>query len=100
MAHEALTQRVKKLAQLAQLELTDEEITLYSGQLTQILGYVDQLQKIDVTGVAPLTHPLELATPLREDVVTESLRDTEGNPKVLASAPEVLQGGYKVPQII
>jgi aspartyl-tRNA(Asn)/glutamyl-tRNA(Gln) amidotransferase subunit C len=100
VANEELTGQVKKIAELAQLELSPEEIQLFSSQLSQILGYVDLLQKADISGVESLTHPLELATPLREDVARESPRDSEGAPKVLSSAPDVLQGGFKVPPIL
>jgi aspartyl-tRNA(Asn)/glutamyl-tRNA(Gln) amidotransferase subunit C len=90
----------RKVAELARLELTESEVQLFTQQIGEILKYVDQLQKVMVTGVEPLTHPLESAAPLREDVVRVFPADAEGNPKVFGSAPEVLDGGFKVPPIL
>ena len=90
----------RQVAQLARLELTDEEIRTFTPQLGSVLGYIDQLQKADVSQVEPMTHPLELSTPLREDVVRPSPVDAEGKPRVLESAPDVLHDGFKVPPIL
>src|SRR4051794_35087517 len=89
-----------QIARLARLELTPDEVKLFTPQLGDVLQYVVQLQSVNVEGVEPMTHPLELKTPLREDVVHVSPVDADGAPKVLASAPETLHGGYKVPQVL
>jgi aspartyl-tRNA(Asn)/glutamyl-tRNA(Gln) amidotransferase subunit C len=94
---EALT---RKVANLARLDLTDQEVQLFTRQIGEIIQYVDQLQKVDVTGVEPLTHPLESAAPFREDIVRDCPTDANGHPKVLASAPEVLDNSFKVPPIL
>lgn len=91
---------VTKVADLARLELTDEESRNFGAQLGEILAYMDLLGEVDVQGVEPLTHPFELATPLRTDRVIPSPTDAEGRAKVLASAPETLYDGYKVPPIL
>ena len=88
------------MAQLAKLELSESEISVFAPQLDQVLAYMDQLQELDVSAVEPLTHPLELTTPLREDVILASPLDSEGQPKVLQSAPDVFQDGFKVPPIL
>lgn len=90
----------KQVAHLARLELSDSEVKTFTLQLGEILKYVEKLQEVDVQGVEPMTHPLELTNPFRSDEVRQSLVDSEGKPKVLGSAPEVLQNGYKVPQIL
>ena len=97
---EALTRRV---ANLSRLELTDPEVKLFSSQIGEILKYVDQLQKIDVSGIEPLFHPLEAAAPLREDVVKpfeSGSSDSDGRLKVLGPAPDVIDGGFKVPPVL
>jgi aspartyl-tRNA(Asn)/glutamyl-tRNA(Gln) amidotransferase subunit C len=94
---EALTRRV---AELARLELSADEVRTFTAQLADILKYVDQLAQVDVSGVEPLTQPVPLETPLREDVAIPSPRDGEGRPKVLGAAPEVIDGGFKVPPIL
>ena len=90
----------RKMADLARLELTDQEVTTFTHQLGDILKYIDLLQEVDVTNVEPLTHPLELKTPMREDEVKPSPVDADGNPRVLESGPEVMDGGFRVPQIL
>lgn len=93
----------RQIANLARLELTHQEVSTFTSQLSEILGYVEQLQKADVSGTEPLTHPLDLAdlvTPLREDRAIPSPTDSEGKPKVLGCAPDLLYDGFKVPQIL
>ena len=90
----------RQAAHLARLELNDAEVHTFTAQLSQIIQYVNSLEQVDVSGVEPLTHPLDLATPMRDDQVRPSPVDEQGKPKVLRSAPEVLNDGYKVPPII
>jgi len=58
------------------------------------------LMLLDVTGVEPLMHPLETAGPFRRDEVHEFPPTANGEPKVLEHAPEVENGGFKVPPIL
>jgi aspartyl-tRNA(Asn)/glutamyl-tRNA(Gln) amidotransferase subunit C len=95
--NETLTRQV---AQLARLELNDQELKTFTVQLEDILGYVEQLQTVDTTSIQPLIHPFDLSTPLREDQVKPSPVDEEGKPKVLQSAPDILYDGFKVPPIL
>jgi aspartyl-tRNA(Asn)/glutamyl-tRNA(Gln) amidotransferase subunit C len=94
---ESLTRGV---AHLARLDLTPEEITLFTKQLGQVIGYMELLQQVELGGIEPMTHPLELSTPLREDVVRPSRVDADGQPKTLGPAPDTLDGGFKVPPIL
>lgn len=91
----------RKIAGLARLELSDEEVRVYTAQLGRILEYVDELQRVPVAeDLEPLFHPLETPTPLREDVARPSPVDGHGGPRVLESAPEIVNGSYKVPQVV
>lgn len=91
----------RQVAHLARLELTDAEVEIFTPQLRDILRYVETLKEIDVSEVEPLTHPLDISeTPMREDAMRYSPKNAEGKPKVLDSAPEVFQDGYKVPPIL
>jgi aspartyl-tRNA(Asn)/glutamyl-tRNA(Gln) amidotransferase subunit C len=93
----------RRLATLARLELTDEEVRTFTAQLGGIVGFFDQLGQADVSGVESLelmVHPIELPTALREDVVVPSPVDSEGRPRVLESAPDVLHDGFKVPPVL
>lgn len=87
------TPDVRKVADLARLELTESEAVLFAAQIADVLGYVEQLSEVDVTGVEPLMQPLELETALRDDVARA------GTP-VVDCAPEALDGAYQVPQIL
>jgi len=91
---------VKKMSDLARLELTPDELQLYSSQLQQVLGYVDALQTVPVDGVDPLFQPLDFVDAIREDQVVESAASVDGEPAILAHAPEVIQRGFKVPPIL
>ena len=96
--NEALTQKV---ADLARLELSVDEVKLFTPQLAEILKYVELLGQVDVGSTEPMTHPLiDLPTPLRDDEVRPSGMDEKGMPKMLRPAPEVVDGGFKVPPIL
>ena len=95
--NEKLTRQV---AHLARLELSEAEVTTFTAQLSEVIQYIEKLQEVDVQRVEPLIHPLELATPMREDEVQDSPLDPEGKPRVLSSAPDVLVDGFKVPPIL
>lgn len=86
---EAQTRRV---AELANLDLTPEEVSAYSRQLAEILSYVDELREVNVAGVEPLAHPLDEVAPLREDQVVDWPRAKDGRPAV--------GGGFRVPQVV
>jgi aspartyl-tRNA(Asn)/glutamyl-tRNA(Gln) amidotransferase subunit C len=94
---EALTRQV---ANLARLELTDQEVTTFTSQLSDILAYVGQLQKLDVSNVEPLTHPFDGRAPLREDIVKPFKTREDGKPKTLDPAPEAYEDGFKVPPVL
>ena len=90
----------RKVAQLARLKLTEAESAMLTSQFESILEYFNQLNEVDVTDVEPMTHPHEMETYLRGDVVEPTPVDESGRPKVLSSAPEVEADGFKVPPIL
>ena len=87
---------VARLAKLARLALTDDEIDGFAGQLDAILGYVGQIQAVDVTGVAPTDNPLRAVNVTRIDVVQPGLTQAQA----LAEAPSADEGRFAVPQIL
>ncbi len=87
---------VAKLAKLARLALTDDELDSFAGQLDAILGYVGQIQAVDVTGVAPTGNPLRDVNVTRPDRVQPSLSQQQA----LAEAPAADEGRFAVPQIL
>jgi aspartyl-tRNA(Asn)/glutamyl-tRNA(Gln) amidotransferase subunit C len=89
---------VERLARLARLALTPDEISLFSRQLSDFLAYAEQVQQIDTSGVAPMSHAIGAPTELRGDEVRPSLpRDV-----AIASAPGAAPGAglFKVPRVI
>lgn len=62
-------QQIRDTAELARLLVSDAELERLRGELAAILDYAAQLAEVDVTGVPPTTHPIELTCPLRADVV-------------------------------
>ena len=89
---------VARIARLARLALTPDEMSLYARQLADILAYVQQLDAVDTSDVPPTSHPLALTAPLRDDDVRPSL----AREAALAAAPEAdPRGGlFKVPRVI
>ena len=87
---------VRYVADLARLELTPEEVDLFTTDMNRILDYMDQLNELDTGGVEPTSHVLSLKNVFREDVVGDSLTVDE----VLANAPRQEKGHFVVPKII
>ena len=87
---------VERIAELARLSLADDEALRLASELEAILGYAEQLAALDTTGVEPTSHPIELATPLREDVPEPPL-DPE---LALSNAPEREGSAFVVPKVI
>ena len=90
---------VLKVAALANLELTDDEVETYRGQLDDILTYIDKLNEIDTSGVEPLTQVVAAAAEdshLREDVVVRADVIAE----VLQGAPDPEAPYFRVPRVI
>jgi aspartyl-tRNA(Asn)/glutamyl-tRNA(Gln) amidotransferase subunit C len=87
---------VKKIASLARLAISDAEADALVPELNNILGFVEQLGEVDVTGVEPMTAVIPNKLRLREDIVT----DGNVREKVLANAPQAEHGFFAVPKVI
>lgn len=88
---------IKKIAHLARLDISEQDIPQYKSNLTKILELVDKISDINTENLEPMAHPLEQQTqPLRPDEVTETnMRDTFQN-----IAPQTEAGVYLVPKVI
>lgn len=86
------------VATLARLRLSDEQITTFGKQLSDILDYVAQLDELDTTGVEATTHLnfTPVAATLREDVAQARLTRDD----VLANAPDSADGHFRVPKVV
>jgi aspartyl-tRNA(Asn)/glutamyl-tRNA(Gln) amidotransferase subunit C len=84
------------VAKLACIDLTEEEKTLFQGQLDQVLHYVEQLNELDVSNVEPTAHAVPVFNVLRKDELGTSLNHED----VMANAPSHADGHIRVPKII
>ena len=87
---------VAHVARLARLDVTEEELDLYTEQLAAVLEHAADVEALDTAGVPPTAHPLPLENVLRDDVVTPSIDRAE----VLAEAPAAEEGRFRVPRIL
>lgn len=87
---------VRHVAGLARLKLTDAEIERFTRDLSNILGYVAQLDELDTGDVPPTAHPLEVSNVLRDDEVGTSL----SSEAALSNAPDRQDGFFKVPKVL
>jgi aspartyl-tRNA(Asn)/glutamyl-tRNA(Gln) amidotransferase subunit C len=86
-------EQVLHVARLARLELSEEEVERMAGELSKILGHIERISELDLEGVAPTSHVVEVGSALRPDEPRPSLpRDV-----ALAAAPDVADGGFRVP---
>ena len=79
---------VAYIAKLARIDLTEEETALFSKDLDKILAYITKLESYDVTGIAPMNHPLPAMDVMREDIPETGFTQEEA----LSNAPQQSQG--------
>lgn len=91
---------VRHVAKLSRLRLSDEEIHTYTEQLANVLGYIAKINELDLEGVEPLSHALDLTNVLREDVERPGLPVQ----KTLENAPQKEfygdVGFFEVPKVL
>ncbi|MDR3086390.1 MAG: Asp-tRNA(Asn)/Glu-tRNA(Gln) amidotransferase subunit GatC [Azoarcus sp.] len=90
------SKQVERLARLSRLTMPDDAIDITRAQLDSIFTLIAQMQAVDTSGIAPMSHPQELYARLREDAVTESDRRAAFQ----AVAPQAESGLYIVPKVI
>ena len=87
---------VEHIAHLAKLNLKESEIEEFTGDLNQILEYIDKLNELDTENVKPLSHPVGNTNVFREDTVKKSVERTDA----LKNAPKADDEFFKVPKVI
>jgi len=87
---------VRRIADLARIEVTDREVGDVHAKLGAIFGLIDALQAIDTTNIEPMAHALDVTTPLRDDVVSE----TDQRELFQRVAPAVEDALYLVPRVV
>jgi len=87
---------VRKIASLARIAVTDDQVEAMVPELNNILGWIEQLGEVDTSPVQPMTAVIPNVLRLRDDVVTDGdVRDA-----VLKNAPQAEQGFFTVPKVI
>ena len=89
-------EKVKEVAKLARLAIPDQNLEKLAGELEFILGYINKINEVDMTGVEPMAHALPITNALRDDIIQPSLPVE----KVLENAPERDGDFFKVPKVI
>ena len=87
---------VKRVAALARIEISEEEASTALGQLSGIFSLIQQMQAVDTTATAPMSHAQDVIQRLRPDTVTE----TDQRELFQSIAPQVEAGLYLVPKVI
>ena len=87
---------VRRIADLARIEVPDADVAALQQQLNGIFGLIEQMRAVDTTGVEPMAHAIDVTQRLREDRVTE----TDQHVPFQLGAPQVEDGLYLVPKVI
>lgn len=87
---------VKRVARLARIAVSEEDAVRMSGELNTILGFVEQLNEVDVSGVEPMTSVTPMAMRERQDVVNDGNKAAD----IVANAPESADNFFVVPKVV
>lgn len=90
------TATVKRVAHLARMAVSDAEAERMTGEMNSILGFVEQLNEVDVEGIEPLTSVVPMEMKKREDKVT----DGEKADDIIANAPATVDHFFLVPKVV
>jgi aspartyl-tRNA(Asn)/glutamyl-tRNA(Gln) amidotransferase subunit C len=89
-------QTVRRVARLARIAVTDEDAERMSSELNRILGFVEQLNEVDVSGVEPMTSVIPIEMKKREDVVSDGDKPDD----IVANAPATVENFFLVPKVV
>ena len=87
---------VRRVARLARIREPNDRLEPLAKELSGIMGWIDQLNEVDVEGVEPMTSAVAVQLPMREDVVS----DGGDRDVVIANAPSEADGFYVVPKVV
>ncbi|MFD2237706.1 Asp-tRNA(Asn)/Glu-tRNA(Gln) amidotransferase subunit GatC [Aureimonas populi] len=90
------TNTVRRVAKLARIAVTEDEVASMQGELNAILGFVEQLGEVDVSGVEPMTSVIPMEMRKREDVVTDGGKAED----IVANAPATEDHFFMVPKVV
>jgi len=87
---------VKRVARLARIAVSEEDASRMAGELNTILGFVEQLNEVDVSGVEPMTSVIPMAMKKRQDAVTDGNKAAD----IVANAPATDENFFLVPKVV
>jgi aspartyl-tRNA(Asn)/glutamyl-tRNA(Gln) amidotransferase subunit C len=87
---------VRRVARLARIAVSDDEVAALQAELSGILGFVEQLNEVDVEGVEPMTTVVAMKMKMRDDVVSEG----DAADQVVANAPATADHFFQVPKVV
>ncbi len=90
------TDTARRVAKLARIRVEEDALPALAGEFNAILGFIEQMQEVDVEGVEPMVSVTPMRLKRREDVVT----DGDQQDKVLANAPDAREGFFAVPKVV
>jgi len=90
------TDTARRVAKLARIRVEEDALLALAGEFNAILGFIEQMQEVDVEGVEPMVSVTPMRLKRREDVVT----DGDQQDKVLANAPDAREGFFAVPKVV
>lgn len=90
------TDTARKVAKLARIAVPEDRLPALAGEFNAILGFIEQLQEVDIEGVEPMVSVTPMALPRRADVVSDGGQQAA----VLANAPDTREGFFAVPKVV
>ena len=90
------TDTVRRIAKLARIKIEDQKLAPLADELSQIIGWIEQLSEVDTNGIAPMTSVTKVDMPLRSDVIS----DGNCEDLILANAPDSLPPYFTVPKVV
>lgn len=90
------TTTAARVAKLARIKVEDDALPALADEFSAILGFIEQLNEVDVEGVEPMTSVTPMRLPRRDDVVS----DGDQQAAVLANAPDTREGFFAVPKVV
>jgi aspartyl-tRNA(Asn)/glutamyl-tRNA(Gln) amidotransferase subunit C len=91
---------IRKVAKLAHLEITDEEVALYTPQMADIVAYVEQLNELDTSNVEPMIGGLTAEGAATDAARDDIPHDPLGRAAATAEAPSAVEGHFQVPKVL
>lgn len=90
------TETARRVAKLARIKVEEEDLPALASEFNAILGFVEQLNEVDVTGVEPMVSVTPMRLKRRKDAVT----DGDMQKKILSNAPDAREGFFAVPKVV